>query len=220
MESTLELKRLTRTPHRSDNASMPTVVAIPTNLQPYFEKGIQAYTQGSYEYAVDLLTFVIKQAPDATEARRYLRLAVQKQFAQHPPSTLAQLGLAFLTLPVRWWAMLAQLQGNVRQATQLYEWLLSLSPLSTSLLMRLAMTLTRSGLNDAALQTYQELLTINPNHLGALRNLARLSMKRGDDPQARQCFERILHLHPGDLEAQQSLRNLDALGTIKKGFSA
>ena len=45
-------------------------------------------------------------------------------------------------------------------------------------------------------------------------------MKRGDDPQARQCFERILHLHPGDLEAQQSLRNLDALGTIKKGFSA
>ena len=192
---------------------------VPTDLQPYFEKGIQAYTQGSYEYAVDLLTLVVKQAPDATEARRYLRLAIQKQFAQQPPSALTQLGLTLLTLPVRTWAMLAQLQGNVRQATSIYEWLLSLTPRSPALLMRLAASLARRGLDDAALQTYEELLSIAPNHLGALRHLARLAMKHSNDAQARQCFERILHLHPGDIEAQQSLRNLDALGTIKKGFS-
>jgi tetratricopeptide (TPR) repeat protein len=193
--------------------------AIPTDLQPYFDKGIQAYTQGSYEYAADLLTFVIKQAPDATEARRYLRLAVQKQFTNHPPSALSQLGLGLLTLPIRWWAMFMELQGKHRQATNLYEWLLHLTPRSRPLLIRLAMTLTRGGLDDAALQTYEELLAVDPNHLGALRKLARLAMKRSDDPKARQCFERILHLHPGDLEAQQSLRNLDALGTIKKGFT-
>jgi len=194
--------------------------AIPTDLQPYFDKGIQAYTQGSYEYAVDLLTFVIKQAPDATEARRYLRLAVQKRFASHPPSALSQLGLGLLTLPLRWWTVLLELQGKHRQATNFYERLLHVTPRSRALLMRMAMSLTRSGLDDAALQTYEELLAIDPNHLGALRKLARLAMKHGNDPQARQCFERILHLHPGDLEAQQSLRNLDALGTIKKGFSA
>ena len=194
--------------------------AVPTDLQPYFDKGIQAYTQGSYEYAVDLLTFVIKYAPDATEARRYLRLAVQKQFTTNPPTSLSQLGLGLLTLPIRWWAMLVELQGKHRQAANIYEWLLHLTPRSRALLMRLAMTLTRGGLDDAALQTYEELLAVDPNHLGALRKLARLAMKRGNDPQARQCFERILHLHPGDLEAQQSLRNLDALGTIKKGFSA
>ncbi len=193
---------------------------IPTNLQPYFEKGIQAYTQGSYEYAVDLLTFVIKHAPDATEARRYLRLAVQKQCGQTPPSALSDIGLTLLTLPVRWWAMLAELQGHVRQAANLYESLLRLLPRSRSLLLQLATALARDGMEDAALQTYEELLGVDPNHLGALRKLARLAMKRGNDPQARQCFERILHLHPNDLEAQQSLRNLDALGTIKKGFSA
>ena len=193
--------------------------AIPTDLQPYFDKGIQAYTQGSYEYAVDLLTFVLKQAPDATEARRYLRLAVQKQFAGNPPSTLSQLSLGLLTLPIRWWAVFLELQGKHAQATNLYERLLHVAPRSRALLMRMAMTLTRSGLEDAALQTYEELLTVDPSHLGALRKLARLAMKRGNDPQARQCFERILHLHPGDLEAQQSLRNLDALGTIKKGFT-
>ena len=193
---------------------------VSTDLQPYFEKGIQAYTQGSYQYAVDLLTFVIKHAPDATEARRYLRLAIQKQFAKQPPSTLAQLGVTILTLPIRVAATLAQMQGKTRQAINLYEWLLSLTPRSRSLLMRLAMTLTQSSLEDAALQTYEELLSIDPNHVGALRKLARLAMKRGKDAQARQCFDRIIHLHPGDLEAQQSLRNLDALGTIKKGFSA
>lgn len=192
---------------------------VPTDLQPYFEKGIQAYTQGSYEYAVDLLTLVVSHVPDATEARRYLRLAIQKQFTQHPPSIMTQLGLTFLTLPVRWWAVFAQLQGNLSHATQLYEWLLRLMPRSPGLLLRLAATLARRGLGDAALQTYEELLAIDPNHLGALRHLARLAMKRSNDAQARHCFERILHLRPGDLEAQQSLRNLDALGTIKKGFS-
>jgi tetratricopeptide (TPR) repeat protein len=197
---------------------MATAAAVPTDLQPYFDKGIEAYTHGSYEYAVDLLAFVVRHAPDATEARRYLRLAIQKQFTQHPPSSLGQAGLTLLTLPIRWWASLAQLQRNSRQAIALYEWLLSLTPSSRPLLMRLALILSQSGLEDAAVQTYEEVLALDPNHLGALRKLARLSMKRGHDPQARQCFERILHLRPGDLEAQQSLRNLDALGTIKKGF--
>ncbi|MDP3722421.1 MAG: tetratricopeptide repeat protein [Candidatus Omnitrophota bacterium] len=192
---------------------------VPTNLQPYFEKGIQAYTQGSYEYAIDLLGFVVRQTPDATEARRYLRLAVQKQFSLSPPSGVSQLGLALLTLPLRSWAMLAELQGQTRQAIALYERLLMTAPRSKSILMRLAAVLMRSGLDDAAVQIYEELLVVDPNHLGALRKLARLAMKRGNDAQARQCFERILKLHQGDLEAQQSLRNLDALGTLKKGFS-
>lgn len=194
--------------------------AIPVNLQPYFDKGIQAFTQGSYEYAVDLFTFVVNQAPDATEARRYLRLAIQKNSAEAPHSALTQLGLGIATLPVRLWAMLAQMRGQSKEAIRWYEWLLRLMPKSTVLLMRLAMTLNKSGLDDAAQQSYEELLAIAPNHLGALRKLARLAMKRSNDPLARQCFEKILHLHAGDLEAQQSLRNLDALGTIKKGFSA
>lgn len=198
---------------------MPTA-AVPINLQPYFEKGIQAYTQGSYEYAIDLLSFVVTNAPDATEARRYLRLAIQKQAGRRPPAALSQLGLSAVTLPLRWWAILAHWRGDLRRAISWYERLLRLLPRSTSLLMRLAAALAKHGLEDAAQQTYEELLAVDPNHLGALRQLARLAMKRGNDPLARQCFERLLKLHAGDLEAQQSLRNLDALGTIKKGFSA
>lgn len=194
--------------------------AVPTTLQPYFEKGIHAYTQGSYEYAVDLLTFVIKQAPDATEARRYLRLAVQKQYHQHPPSWLSQLAVFVFSMPLRGWALVCALQGQHRRAIQLYERLLSLQPRSRGLLMRLAATLSRAGLDDAALATYEELLSIAPNHVAGLRQFARLAMKHGHDSQARQCFERLLALAPNDLEAQQGLRNLDALGTIKKGFTA
>ena len=48
--------------------AMATAATLPTNLEPYFTKGVQAYTQGSYDYAVDLLTFVVHHAPDATEA--------------------------------------------------------------------------------------------------------------------------------------------------------
>jgi tetratricopeptide (TPR) repeat protein len=193
--------------------------AVPTDIQPYFDTGIQAYTQGSYEYAVDLLTFVVKHAPDATEARRYLRLAIHKQASHEPPSLWRQLGLWVVIVPALAWAMVARLQGQPRRAINLYERLLSLAPRSKTLLMSLATTLARSGLDDAALQTYEELLSVDPRHLGALRKLARLAMKRGNDSQARHCFDRIAQLHPGDLEAQQSLRNLDALGTIKKGFA-
>ncbi len=198
---------------------MPTA-AVPNSLQPYFEKGIQAYTQGSYEYAIDLLTYVIRNAPDATEARRYLRLAIQKRFNEQPPTPLSQAGLATMTLPLRWWAILAEFRGELRTAINGYEQLLRVTPRSKALLLRLANALTRSGMDDAATQSYEELLAIDPNHIPALRKLARLAMKHGHDAQARQCFERILKLHPGDLEAQQSLRNLDALGTIRKGFTA
>ena len=192
---------------------------IPTDLQPYFEKGIQAYTQSRYAYAIDLLTFVVDRAPDATEARRYLRLAIHKQLGQFPPSRASQWILLLAGLPMRAWAALAAWRGQHRQAIVRYEWLLRLTPRSSSLLLSLAASLSRSNLEDAALQTYEELLMVEPNHLGALRKLARLAMRQGNDAQARQSFERILQLRPGDLEAQQSLRNLDALGTIKKGFT-
>jgi len=153
---------------------------VPTNLKPYFDKGIQAYTQGSFAYAIDLLTFVIKHAPDATEARRYLRLAVQKHSGQQPSSNLSQIALTLATLPVRVLAVASQMQGNVRQATNLYEWLLRITPRSPSLLMRLAATLSQGSLDEAALQTYEELIALDGNHLGALRKLARLAMKRGN----------------------------------------
>jgi tetratricopeptide (TPR) repeat protein len=189
-------------------------------LQPYFDKGLQAYTQGSYAYAVDVLTHVIKHAPDATEARRYLRLAIQKLSAQSPPSWVSQLARWLAGIPLRFWAGLCVLQGRTGQAVQLYEQLLCHQPRSRGLLMQLAGALHRAGLDDAALATYEELLTIDPRHLPALRKLARLAMKRGHDAQARHCFEQLLALAPTDLEAQQGLRNLDALGTIKKGFAA
>ena len=205
-------------PQTPDNGRMVTP-SMPSGLQPYFEKGIQAYTQGSYAYAVDLLTFVVKRVPDATEARRYLRLAIQKQYSQHPPSFLARLLTELLIVPARLWAALCVAQGQSAQAVHLYERLLGVQPRSKSLLMSLALTLSRAGLDDAALAAYEEILGIAPNHVQALRKLARLSMKRGNDEQARQCFERILTLTPNDLEAQQGLRNLDALGTIKKGFT-
>ena len=196
------------------------VPGVPAPIQPYFEKGVQAYTQGSYEYAIDLLGYVIKQVPDATEARRYLRLAIQKQHQQHPPSVITQVAGAVIGFPLQFWAGLCAMQGKHRQAIQLYERLLSLQPRSRGLRMDLAAALSASRLDDAALATYDELLSIHQNHLPALRKLARLCMKRSDDLRARQCFERIIALAPNDLEAQQGLRNLDALGTIKKGFAA
>jgi len=202
-----------------DNTAM-AATSVPDTLQPYFEKGIQAYTQGSYEYAADLLTLIVKRVPGATEARRYLRLANQKRYLQHPPSWLSRVATLIASLPLRVWALVTSVRGEHQQASQLYERLLYLQPCSRGLLMSLASTFSRAGFDDAALATYEEVLGIDPNNLPALRKLARLAMKRGNDNQARQCFDRILSLAPNDLEAQQGLRNLDALGTIKKGFSA
>lgn len=193
---------------------------VPASLQPYFEKGIQAYTQGSYDYAVDLLTHVISSAPDATEARRYLRLAIQKSSGQQPSSWIGRLVSLLATLPLRAWAWLCALQGRSRQAVAIYERALCLQPGSRSLLTQLAGCLLHAGMDEAGLAAYEELLSMHPNHLPALRHVAKLCMKRGDDARARQCYERILSAAPNDLEAQQGVRNLDALGTIKKGFSA
>ena len=193
---------------------------VPASLQPYFDKGIQAYTQGCYDYAVDLLSHVIKSAPDATEARRYPRLAIQKSSSQQPVSWPARLAAWLGTLPLQIGAAVHTLQGQPRRAVYLYEQALGIQPGSRSLLTQLAGALLRAGMDDAGLAAYEELLGLHPNHLPALRHVAKLCMKRGDDARARQCYERILAVAPNDLESQQGIRNLDALGTIKKGFSA
>ena len=198
---------------------MAASIPVPDTLQPYVEKGLQAYTQGSYEYAVDLLSHVIKQAPDATEVRRYLRLATQKLHTQHPPSLISRLVGGLVSLPIHAWALLCTMQGQHKQAVSLYEQMLSVQPRSRGVLMKLAATLQTANMDDAALAAYEEVLGIDPNHIPALRKLARLSMKHGNDEQARRCFEKIISLAANDLEAQQGLRNLDALGTIKKGFT-
>ena len=195
------------------------VSSMPEALQPYFDKAMQAYAQGWYEYAIDLLSFVVGKAPEATDARRYLRLAIQRHHASSPPSWLARIAARIIIWPLQLWALGLAFQGRHRQAVALYERLLGLDPRARALLFGLAGSLHRSALEDAAVATYEELLTLHPNYVPALRQLAKLSMKRGQDAQARQCLERILTLTPNDLDAQQTLRNLDALGTIKKGFS-
>src|SRR3989338_8084484 len=160
------------------------------------------------------------RAPAPPGPRRYLRPAAQKQYSQSPPSWLSQAIACVVSLPIRAAAAFSAMQGQPRKAIQLYEQLLSLQPRSRSLLLHLPSNLTRAGLDDAAPTTYEELLSMFPNHLPTLRQFARLAMKRGGDQQARQCFERIIGIVPNDLEAQQGIRNLDALGTIKKGFAA
>ena len=127
---------------------MPAATVVPSTIQPYFEKGIQAYTQGSYEYAVDLLSHVIKQSPDATEARRYLRLAIQKLYTQNPPSIISQITSLIISIPLRLAAMMQIMQKQSRQAIALYERLLWLQPRSKGLHLDLATALQQAGLDD------------------------------------------------------------------------
>jgi tetratricopeptide (TPR) repeat protein len=147
-------------------------------------------------------------------------LAIQQLDSQRPPSWLAKLVTLIVSLPLRAVALFYAFQGQYLKAVHLDERLLCLQPRSRGLLMHLAASLTRAGLDEAALATYEELVGFAPNYLPGLRQLARLAMKHGNDHKARQCFQQILTLAPSDLEAQQGVRNLDALGTLKKGFAA
>ena len=60
----------------------------------------------------------------------------------------------------------------------------------------------------------------NPKDIDALKKLGELYVKREDYRNAKATYESALKINPHDTEVLKSLKNLDALGTMKREFGS
>ena len=190
----------------------------PVSPHPLLGRGIEALNTSQWPYAIECFTQVLADVPDSVDARRYLRQALRKQAAAASSNPLTAAWHVLQAWPHVIQGQLADSRKDWTAAAAAYDQALRQAPQHSAWLYQLGQALLKQGQEAAALDALEEATELNPRLLAATRQLADIYLKRGDDQRARTCFERILKVVPHDIQAERGLKNLDAMGTIRKGF--
>ncbi|MBM3253705.1 MAG: tetratricopeptide repeat protein [Candidatus Omnitrophica bacterium] len=190
----------------------------PKEIKDLFDKGVSAFNRKNYEYAIELFSQILRLKFDFAEARHYLRLAEQKFFKEHPPKLLSRILNRFYCFFYGLRASIFYLQNNIKRSVDEYEKLLRKEPFDEKALLKLARIFQKINDANSALRLFEEVVQLKPKNIEALKRLGELYIKTDDLPRARSCFNAVLSISPYDLDAEKFLRNLDALGTLKKNF--
>lgn len=191
---------------------------IPREIKDLFDKGMQAFARNNYEYAIELFSRALRLKFDFADARHYLRLSQQRFFKERPPKFLTKTVNKLKCLIYKLRALIFRLRGDIKRSIYEYEKLLYKEPFNEKVLLELAIIFRRENQADSALRTFEEVVQLNPKNINALKNLGELYMQTDDLSKARSCFKTVLSISPRDLDVEKFLRDLDALGTLKKNF--
>ncbi len=185
------------------------------DITDYLQKAKLAFEKGNEEYAIELLTHILSQSPNLIEARSLLHLVRQRLAQKKGRSPIHQILTSIIIFPDLLKAKWHESKKDRWKAISAYENILSKNPIERSSLLRMAHLLVQEQQLPSAIQILEELLQTWTNHLPALKQVAQLYMKVDQENKARECYERILKIDPKNTEAERSLKNLDALGTIR-----
>lgn len=191
---------------------------ISSQAKEYYDKGLFAFEKKNYDYALELFAQALKIQKDFVEARHYLRLSSQKKNQENPPSLLTTISNKFKSLPSFIKAFVFESKTKFIPAIEEYEKILKNEPNNIYILIKTAQCLLKQHDHSSALQAFEEIRQLAPNNIIVLKNMGQLYSQIENYPLSRECYETILKLHPHEPEAEKNLKNLDALGTIKKNF--
>jgi len=190
----------------------------PVETQEYYNKGLLAFEKKNYDYAIELFLQAVTFKKDFADARHYLHLSEQRRSQETPPLKIGILFNKIKNLPSLLKALSCDIKNESGCAIDQYEKILKSEPNNTYILIRLAQDLLKERDTLSAQKVFEEIRLIKPNNIVALKNLGQLYSQMDNYPSARQCYETILKIVPHDPEAEKGIKNLDALGAIKKSF--
>lgn len=187
------------------------------NIKSLYQKAVDAFKKGNFEYAIELFKHVLEHNPDYAEARHYLRVSQRAKLKQNPPSSISSLFKKLSSSVTSAKARILEQKGQTEKAIKQYEKALRANPNDEKTLQKLASCFLSLNRTEDAIATLKEIRSINPNNIDAIKKLGHLYLGKESYVEAWECFEKILEIMPNDLDAEQGLKNLAALGTIKRG---
>lgn len=191
---------------------------IPKDIKDQYEKASMAVDTKNYDYAIELLTHLIKIRPDFAQARQLLILAEIKGFEKNKPNILLRVIRRLFSFINVFIALISETQGNNYKAISLYESILRKDPKNTGAMVRLGNLLKIEGLTKASAVTLENVIIITQKSALAYELLGELYSDLGNYDRARFCFKSVIKLKVHDANAERGLKNLDALSTIDKSF--
>jgi tetratricopeptide (TPR) repeat protein len=192
--------------------------AIPRAQRDMYEKGKQAFDRNNLDYAINILSGVLKVEPGFFEARRVLR-AAQVRKAGGPGSSSGffkkMIGGA-TSQPALAKAQLS-LRKNPLEAIEAAEEILNNDWQNTGAHKLLAEAALASGLLQTAVLSLEIVYKANPKDRDLAMQLGDAYTQAGMNQKAEGVYSEMLRLRPNDPEMLQLLKNVTARQSMDEG---
>lgn len=185
-----------------------------------FEKAKAALEKRNYDYAIALLLSYIKTKPEVLEPRKMLRLAqMQKAEGKDLSQPLNKILSILTNIPGYIKVFLLIKKENWLELSLEIESLLTNNPHDYFLLSKLSAVFEKLEFLELAIDSYKQVLAVDKRNIVALRALARIHKDKMEEfGEAKIYCEKILTVIPHDMEAERMIKDMAAIGTMKKGW--
>ncbi len=188
-------------------------------LKEFYDKAILAFNKANYDYAIELFLQLLSQNYDFENSRHLLHLSLNKRFSENPPSIIAKVFKNISSFFIELKADGLRKKNEKLSALNEYEKCLLNYPYNVKVLNKIYEILLEEKLTNSAIKILEEIRELQPKNLINLKTLGDLYLKVGEYNSAKDIFEEILKQDPKDPDAIRGMKNLDALGTIKRDFT-
>ncbi|MFA5388406.1 MAG: tetratricopeptide repeat protein [Candidatus Omnitrophota bacterium] len=186
------------------------------DLREFYNKGLLAFEKQNYDYAVEIFSQIVSLQYDHLEARHYLHLSLQKKTEGSRPSLASPLNKIFLSMQ----AKNLRKKGDIPGCLEILEKIIAANPRDAEALKTISDIFYEKGMAAHAINNLEEAKLANPKDITTFKKLGKLYERKEDYRNAKTAYESALKINPHDTEVLKSLKNLDALGTIKHEFGS
>lgn len=185
---------------------------IPPGVRELYEKGVAAVQKNNLDYAITLLTSVLRQEPAFYEAREALRATQHKKSSGSRSFFKKLVGSASSLTRGK-----LALRSNPAEALNVAEEALNEDPTNLDAHELLAEAAMALGLPKTALLSLEVAFKARPTHRKLALHLAQALAQQGNRARAEKIYRDLLAGTPNDPEIQQLLKNVLAERTMKEG---
>lgn len=187
--------------------SSGTPPTLTPSQQETLKRAKSAGEKQNYDYAISLLSSLLKEVPAFTEGRRLLRAneILKAKNASSLARTLSNVKIAPLYMKGK-----TSLAKNPQEALITAEEILAIDPISEQGNELLAEAAAALGLLDVPVLAYETLANAKPNDTKTLKLLANAYLANNQLEKAQETFQKVINLNKTDGEAIKGLKDCSA----------
>lgn len=188
------------------------------DVSKLYERAQSALERNNLDYAIDLFQQILTIEPNFVVARRAIRAVQRRQVQQKGFPAPAKIVAVLKGIPTLVKIAIFKLTGNHEALMIECEKFLAGYPTSVTMLAWLGSAAREAKYVDSAIVCYEAIVDAHPDNINALKNLGRLYAAKNDVKKAQYFYDEVSKRDPADQEAGRAVRDLAALGTIKRGY--
>jgi tetratricopeptide (TPR) repeat protein len=189
---------------------------IPRPQRDLYDKGIVAIQRNNFDYAINILSGVLKMEPGFFDARQALRAAQVKKTGGGQTGFFKKMIGGATSQPAITKAQLS-LRKNPLEALEAAEEILNSDPWSNGAHKLLADAAMEAGLMKTAILSLEILYKNNPKDREIALQLADAYSQAGQNDKAEKVYNDWMRIRPNDPEVLQLAKNVSARQTLDEG---